>query len=158
MTDIDMPGCAPAVQVNSLPAMTSNAVARVRALESEVLQLEQKPIATHHLIHAGLYHRTICIPAGVVLTGALIKRATTLIFHGDATIATGEDTIRVTGHHVLAGAAHRKQAFLAHADTWLTMSFPTAAKTVEQAEEEFTDEAHLLFSRHGENVINITGE
>lgn len=141
-----------------IPASSNEALAKIRALERLNLQLPQTPITTHHLIHAGMYARTITIPAGVVLTGALIKRATILIVNGEATVATGEDSKRLVGYHVLAASAHRKQAFLAHTDTQLTMLFPTNAKDVSTAEAEFTDEADLLFSRHGENVTNITGE
>lgn len=132
------------------------AVDRIRNLEALCLEREQTPIVTHHLIHAGMYARTITIPAGIVLTGALIKRATILILNGDATMATGEDNVRLTGYHVLSAGAHRKQAFLAHADTQLTMLFPTAARDILTAEAEFTDEADRLISRHCENVVTIT--
>lgn len=149
----------PALQ-RSIPPMSLAAVDRVRAFEVENLKREQVPIVTHHLIHAGMYARTITIPAGVVLTGALIKRATILIVNGDAQVARGDDTVRLTGYHVLPASAHRKQAFYSYADTDLTMLFPTAAQDVRAAEEEFTDEAELLFSRRedAENVIIITGE
>jgi hypothetical protein len=142
----------------SIPRMSASAVAAVAALEQCILQCEQHPITTHHLLHAGMYARTITIPAGVVLTGALIKRATVLIVNGDTTVATGEDSIRITGYCVLPASAGRKQAFVAHADTQLTMLFPTQATDVRAAEEEFTDEADRLFSRRGENVITITEE
>lgn len=145
-------------QLAIVPGMTSAAINRLRVFEALSLEREQVPITTHHLLHAGMYHRTIMIPADVVLTGALIKRATTLTIHGDATVATGGKPMRITGYQVIPASAHRKQAFIAHADTWLTMAFPTQAKTVEEAEAEFTDEAERLFSRHGENIINITGE
>ena len=35
----------------------------------------QVPIETRHVLHAGMYARTICIPAGVLITGALVKVA-----------------------------------------------------------------------------------
>jgi hypothetical protein len=148
----------PATRAPSLPAMSGAAVDKIRALEQINLQQEQTPIVTHHLIHAGMYHRTIKIDAGVVLTGALIKRATTVTVSGDALVSTGDYAVRLVGYHVLPASAHRKQAFLANTETHITMCFPTKAKTVEEAEAEFTDEADLLFSRTGENVINITGE
>lgn len=123
------------------------------------MQAPQLPIATHHVIHGGLYARTIRIPAGTLLTGAEIKRATLLIFNGHASIAVDDGTIELVGYHVLPASAGRKQAFLAHADTDLTMIFPTAAMTVEACEAEFTDEAHLLMSRHSDrNTVTITGE
>jgi hypothetical protein len=138
--------------------MSAAAIGKVRALDSLLIQCAQEPITTHHLIHAGMYARTITIPVGVVLTGVLIKRATILIFNGEALVATGEGTVHLKGYHVLPASANRKQAYHALADTQLTMLFPTTADNVQDAEEEFTDEADLLFSRHGENVTNITGE
>jgi hypothetical protein len=68
--------------------------------------------------------------------------------------------VHVQGYAVLPASAGRKQAFVAQADTRLTMVFPTSAKTVEQAEREFTDEIYLLGSRHGAaaNHVVITGE
>lgn len=142
----------------AIHAMCAASISYIREFEKLNAARPQTAIATHHLIHAGMYARTIMIPAGVVLTGALIKLATTLIMSGDATVANGETNIRLTGYHVIPASKHRKQAFLAHADTHLTMLFPTSAKDILTAEDEFTDEAELLFSRHGENVINITGE
>jgi hypothetical protein len=145
---------------HALERMSPAAVDRVRAFEVENLARAQVPIATHHLIHAGMYARTIMIPAGVGLTGALIKRATTLILAGDALAYGGAGVVdeaqHFRGYHVIPARAFRKTAFLAYEDTYLTMIFPTTARTVEEAEREFTDEADLLFSRRGENVINIT--
>lgn len=145
--------------IQSLPAMSPEAVTAVRGLEALSMSIGgQVPICTDHLIHGGMYTRTICIPAGVVLTGALLKVPTVLVLHGDVTAFTGTDEVRLTGFHVLPGSAGRKSAFIAHADTHMTMVFPSGAQTVEAAEEEFTDEAHLLISRTGENRITITGE
>lgn len=144
--------------IMALPASSPRQLGMVYELERVNSRLPQVPIATHHLLHAGMYHRTITIPAGVRLTGALIKRATTLTLSGDATFTAGDGLVRLTGYHVIPASAHRKQAFYAHADTSLTMSFPTKAQTVREAEEEFTDEHEMLFSRRGENITSITGE
>lgn len=142
-----------AIQHIMLPAIADATLAAMRQFEQQVAQCEQAPITTYHLIHAGMYARTITIPAGVVLTGALIKRATILIVNGDVSVNGG---MRLTGYNVLPASAHRKQAFLAHSDTQLTMLFPTDAKDISAAEEEFTDEADRLFSRQGENVVSVT--
>lgn len=142
-----------------LPAMADAAIERVRKIETEVLRHEQVEIVTRHVLHAGMYARTVTLPAGAVIAGAEVKRATILIVNGDVAVAIGEDkSIRLTGYHVLTGSARRKQAFVAFAETDLTMVFPTAAETVEQAEAEFTDEVDKLASRRGENIITITGE
>lgn len=143
-----------------IPAMAPAAINKVRQLEAITRELPQVDIATDHVLHGGMYARTICIPAGVVLTGVFIRVPTLLVFNGNATVNAGDEPVTLAGYHVLAASAHRRQAFLAHQDTQLTMVFSTLAKSVEEAEDEFTDEAHLLFSRKPDaiNRINITGE
>jgi hypothetical protein len=131
----------------SLPAMSVDALEKVRRVEACLMEMPQADIPTAHLLHAGLYARTIRIPAGVVLTGALIKLATVLVLSGRATVYTGNEALELCGYHVLPASAGRKQVFVAHEDTDLTMLFPSTALSVEDAEAEFTDEAHLLLSR-----------
>ncbi|HSV48351.1 MAG TPA: hypothetical protein VLJ58_21360 [Ramlibacter sp.] len=124
------------------------AIGKVRALESALLaQEDQVEIPTNHVLHAGMYARTVRIPAGHAVTGALIKVPTVLIVNGDVVLYTGDGTVHLTGYHVLPAAAGRKTAFAAIGDTDLTMLFPTQAATVDQAEREFTDEFDALLSR-----------
>jgi hypothetical protein len=143
-----------------LPAMTDQAVAAVREMEARQMRMEQVPIRTDHLIHGGMYARTICLPAGAALTGALLKVATVLIVHGDCTVFTGDGELYLRGFNVLPGSAGRKTAFIAHSDTHMTMVFPSDAKSVAQAEDQFTDEPHLLMSRRDSSgdTVTITGE
>jgi hypothetical protein len=142
-----------------LPAMAADDVEKVQRLESQMLEREQVAIQTIHHFHAGLYSRTIRIPAGVMLTGALIRIPTLLILSGHSTVFRGGLPLELCGYHVLPGEAGRKQAFLAHADTDLTMIFATQATTVEEAEAEFTEETNLLMSRQQSgDVICTTGE
>ncbi|WP_249359260.1 hypothetical protein [Cupriavidus sp. 2SB] len=139
----------PAV-VPDIPPMSAEDVERVRRLENQVLARPQVSLRTDHVLHAGMYARTVCLPPDTLLTGALIKIATTLVISGDVLVFTGGETRRLVGYHVLAATAGRKQAFIACAETHITMIFPTQATTVEQAEAEFTDEADRLMSRkHG---------
>lgn len=150
----------PAQTGNRVPAMSVEAIEKARALEAITRELPQVPIATEHVLHAGMYARTILIPAGVLLTGAFIQVPTLLIFDGHAHVNTTGDGIELCGHHVLAASAGRRQVFMSHADTHLTMVFPTTAATVQEAEEQFTNEAHLLASRNADavNLTTITGE
>lgn len=141
-----------------MPAMSEQAIDNVRSLEQAILERRQRAIPTEHVLHGGMYYRTICIPAGVVITGAEIKVATVLIVVGDVTVFVGDSEFRVSGHERVPASAGRKVGFYAHADTWLTMIFPTGAKTVEEAESQFTDEAERLWSRRGVNHTLITGE
>lgn len=145
---------------NVIPSMGVMAIDKVRALETEMRKMPQGPVDTHHVLHAGQYARTVMIPAGTLITGALIKIATILIVCGDCTVFVGDDVVRLTGYNVMATGARRKQAFIAHSDTYLTMVFATKAETIEQAEDEFTDEGDMLLSRSevGRNTILITGE
>jgi len=140
--------------------MSNASIQKVRVLEKEALKHPQVGIPTHHLIHGGTYVRTILLPAGVLLTGARIKVATVIIVSGDVVVFRGDDAAELQGYHVLAASANRKQAFAARQDTHITMFFPSEAKSVEEAEDFFTDESSLLFSRyaHAVNTINITGE
>lgn len=130
-----------------LPAMSAQAVDMVRRLETVTRQCPQILVPTEHTLHAGLYSRTIRLPAGVVLTGVLIKIPTMVIVNGDCSVHTGEQLIDLRGHTVIEAAAGRKQVFITRSETSITMLFATSASTVEQAENEFTDEAHLLMSR-----------
>lgn len=140
--------------------MTDVAIDKVRQLTDIISQYPQTDIVTTHSLHGGVYTRTIMIPAGVILTGALIKIPTTLIVSGKVTVYVGEQPSHFDGYNVLAASANRKQAFVAHTDTYLTMIFKTDAVTVEEAEEQFTDEFLLLSSRHPESINHfiITGE
>ena len=153
MTELDIPRAC-------LPAMSVEAIDQVRTAEREMLALPQVEIHTSHLIHGGMYARTILMPKGVAMTGVLVKRPTTLVLIGDVLVYTGDGVLHLQGQQVIPASAWRKQAFMANEDTWLTMIFPTSATTVEQAEREFTDEVGLLMSRDRPdlNHITITGE
>jgi hypothetical protein len=141
--------------------MSAAAIANVQAIERNVLACPQEDIHTSHILHAGLYSRTIVIPAEFVLTGALIKIPTLLFISGDVLVSCGDNQwMHIKGRAELPARAGRKQAFITAAETSVTMIFPTKAATVEQAEAEFTDDTDILFSRRDPelNTIVITGE
>jgi len=141
--------------------MNPVAIDQVRRLEAVARGLPQVAIETHHVLHAGLYARTVRVPAGVVITGVLVKIATLLVIDGDVLVHVDDDApLRLQGHHVLPAAAGRKQAFLALADTHITMIFASGAASVAEAEAEFTDEVENLVSRRdaARNRTLITGE
>ncbi|MBS0323587.1 MAG: hypothetical protein JSR19_07015 [Proteobacteria bacterium] len=146
------------VAAPSIPATPPAALDAVYRFEEALGSLPQIDMPTQHVIHAGLYARTITVPAGCAITGALIKRTTLLVINGDATVFTGQGNARLKGYNVLPASAGRKQAFLAHEDTHITMIFPTCATSVEEAEREFTDEHDLLMSHANVNDVIITGE
>ena len=71
------------VAQTKISPMTELEVNKVRCMENEILKAPQVKIATQHIIHAGVYARTIVVPAGVILTGSLMKIPTVLIINGD---------------------------------------------------------------------------
>lgn len=145
-----------ALRRETIPAIGDEDLARLTEFEGRVLQAPQVPVCTDHVLHAGQYTRTLFMPQGMVITGALVKIPTTLIVQGDALVSVGDEPRRLKGYAVLAAAAHRKQAFVALEDTHLTMTFPTKARTVEEAEREFTDDADRLASRLPEAINTFT--
>jgi hypothetical protein len=82
-----------------------------------------------------------------------------LIVEGDCGLLVDDKWFRVDGYHVFACAARRKQACWTIKPTQFTMIFPSDAKTVEEAEEQFTDETEKLLSRKqdGGDIFTVTG-
>ena len=142
-------------------AMSEDSLQQAREAEAIIGSLPQIAIATDHVLHAGVYTRTVFLPKGSVIAGALIKRSTNIIISGHVIVFIGDDKAKeYKGYAVIAASANRKQVFVAKADTNLTMFFSTKADNIKQAEEEFTNEAENLMSRqHGSiNSVTITGE
>ena len=144
--------------IRPIGAMRAEQIAQVQALEAALLDLPQVEVQTQHVFHAGLYGRTITMPPGAVLTGALIKRSTLLIVAGHCHMFGADGARILQGYHVLPASAGRKQAFHAIEATSMTMLFATDATTVEEAEREFTDEFDKLLSHQQRNDTTITGE
>ena len=140
--------------------MTKEEINVVYRIESVLKQLPQETIATEHIIHGGIYSRTIFMPKGLVITSAEIKIPTTLTICGQAKIYLGNNLIEADGYIVVPASAGRKQVIYAVSDVYLTMSFKTSSTTIEEVEQEFTDYYKDLISRHEDavNIINITGE
>lgn len=144
----------------SLPATKPEMLEAIERLtEWQLAHDEGLELQTEHLIHGGMYVRTVAMPAGMVLTGALIKRPTVVIVTGSCGVLTGEEWTRLDGYNVLPASAGRKQVFISLSAVVISMMFPTQAKTVEEAERDFTDEAERLLSRRQDvNRVVITGE
>lgn len=148
-----------AISAPTLPATMPKMIDALKALDEQLIGHEPVELPTEHVIHAGMYVRTIAMPAGMVLTGALIKRATLVIVTGSAAVLVGEDWLRLEGYNVLPASAGRKQVFVSYSSVIISMAFPTEARTVEDAEREFTDDADRLLSRRqNANTVFITEE
>lgn len=132
--------------------------AAIREADDQVL------VPLVHSLHGGLYTRTARIPAGVTIASALIKIPTTLLVVGDFSVmrVDGGQCLwdRYSGTQVFAADAGRRMVYTCHSDVIMTMAFPSRARTVSEAEAEFTDEPHLLQSAGGaaDVVINTHEE
>ena len=142
----------------NIQTMESNDIALTNKIEEAILECEQVPVETLHTIHSGIYTRTIHIPAGTVVAGAFIKIPTTLIATGNLRVTIGSKVVNIKGTRVITAKANRKQVAFALEDSSVIMCFATKAKTVKEAEKEFTDDWARLMSNTNSNLINITGE
>jgi hypothetical protein len=144
----------------TIPGMTDVGIQQARRVEQLVAEMPQAIDTTEHQLHAGVYSRTVLIPKGVAACGALVKRSTNLVISGDILVTVGHVQRRYTGYATIAASANRKQTFYAFEDTYLTMYFSTESVTIEDAENEFTDEGALLMSRKPGSInhVTVTGE
>lgn len=119
----------------------------VRELERHMIELPQVDLSTSNLVHGGMCARTIFIPAGTVLTGALTNCDNICIMQGDISVTTDEGTQRLTGFHVLPAKSGAKRAGWAHDDTYWTCIWPTELTDIADIENEMTSESALLQTR-----------
>lgn len=128
----------------------SGSLEQVVAFQNALSELPQRECPTDHLIHGSIYARTIFIPAGTVLVGALTNLDNICIVNGDITVTTDDSVVRLTGYHVIPASKGYKRVGLAHSDTYWTTLIHTQTTSVVEAENEMTNEAHLLQTRNKE--------
>lgn len=116
----------------------------VRAAEAAMRNAPNQAVdalRTEQFLYAGLYVRTLSVPAGVVFTGAMVNPDTVMIVSGDLSLTCGDGTVKtLMGYNVLRCAGKRKQLFRTHTDVNITIVYPTKATTTSEGEKEFTDE------------------
>lgn len=126
--------------------MTTEAIEKVREFEKMVEHIPSIDIETTHDFHAGMYARTVLVPANSIITGVLIKCATLVIIQGDVTVFIGGESRYLTGYNIISASPNRKQVFRTYTDTYITMVFPSNATSIDEAEHEFTDEVDKLIT------------
>jgi hypothetical protein len=132
----------------SLPPASAEILQKIALVEARLRPREKSlDVEMQHHLHAGMYARTCRLAPNMVITSVLIKIPTLLIVNGDCVVLAGDNWFELKGYNVIRAGAGRKQIYVTRAATEITMIFPTAAQTVEEAEAEFTDEADSLLSR-----------
>jgi hypothetical protein len=140
-------------------SMPEAAKAELYALQRQWSDLPQVDMPVHHVLHGGMYARTIEVPEGTLVIGVHVVVPTVVIIEGRGTLWAGGEQVSVDGYYVLAGEKNRKQMFHASARTRVTMVAASTARSVEEAEQQFTDEPESLISRRSDaRVVIITGE
>ena len=69
---------------------------KVRRLGEVLKALPQIPFITEHLLHAGMYTRTVRLPPDTVCAAVLIKLPTVLIIQGACRVYSDDELIEVT--------------------------------------------------------------
>ena len=147
-----------AILGNTIPTTTQESIEKVIAIENRLRQHEQAKISTEHIFHAGMYIRTVRLVPNTVFTSALIKIPTLVVINGICELYAGDQWIHLEGYNVVPADAGRKGIYVTRGIVEITMIFPSNAKTVEEAEAQFTDEAASLLSRTQDNdIIVFTG-
>ena len=132
----------------TLPPTTPEIMEKIALVEARIRPHENTlRVEMEHSLHAGMYARTCRLAAYQVITSVLIKIPTLLIVNGDCIVLAGDEWKELRGYNVLNAPAGRKQIYVTRGETEITMIFPSNAKTVEEAEDEFSDESANLLSR-----------
>jgi hypothetical protein len=144
---------------NALPPASEETIRKIRLVEDRIREhCFPVDIQTEHILHGGMYARTVRLAANVIVTNVIIKVPTMLVVSGSCNLLAGEEWVRLDGYYVIPTLPGRKQIVVTIEETDFTMLFPTRAKTVEEAEAQFSDEAESLYSRtQGDDLYLITG-
>ena len=110
-------------------------------------QQPQVDLNTTHVLSGEIYSRTIFIPAGVSLVGAIHKKDHINIMVGDITVTTDTGMKRLTGYNVFPTKAGIRRVGFAHQDTYWTSVIHTKETELEKIEEDITPDSHKLQTR-----------
>nr|WP_198983068.1 hypothetical protein [Herbaspirillum sp. ASV7] len=115
-------------------------LALVNRLEQEMNHMPQADIPVWNHWAPGVYARTILIPAGVMLTGAVHKTEHLCIISGDHEFTTDEGMQRITHpHHIMLSKPGAKRAGYSHADTYFTTVHATDERDLDKLVLELCD-------------------
>lgn len=104
-------------------------------------------LLTKMLIHGRMCARSIFMPAGTLLTGALLRRDNIFIVFGDVEVTTDGGVKRLQGMNVIPASAGFKRVVIALADSYLVTIHHTDLLDVTEVENEMTEEADRLQTR-----------
>jgi hypothetical protein len=92
------------VQMGATLPASRNLAALSRVEEFIRTQTPQAHVQTEHVIHGGMYARTVAC-AGNAICGCLYKVPTMLVVNGAAKVYVGEGWTELSGYNVIAASA-----------------------------------------------------
>lgn len=101
-------------------------------------------VETGHLVHGGLYARTMKVKAGMLVIGKVhLKDHVCFLTKGDISVMTDEGMMRVEAPFSLACKAGIKRIGLAHTDTeWVSVHLSNLTD-IKELEDELTIDSDL---------------
>jgi hypothetical protein len=137
-----------------LPPTSKDGIEKISRFEDVARTMPQVKLDFEHVLHGGMYARTVRLAARVAITSVLIKIPTVIVVNGLCRVFA-DKWFDLEGFNVIPASDGRKMIYITAAPTQITMFFPSNAETVEEAEKEFTDEYEDLLSERNDVV---TGE
>ena len=144
-------GSAPDMDLELLPNIPSRD--QIDRLESHLLNAEAQgygvEMETWHHFADGLVARTVFIPAGTVLTGAVHKEEHMNVCFGDIEVWTEQGMKRLTGYNVIPSLPGTKRVGRTFGDTWWTTVHlnPQNERDIAKLEDALIEDPSGLQSR-----------
>ena len=115
---------------------------KIEAFNELLQQFHQEYLPVQHLVHGGMYARTIRVKAGMYAVGAMLNHDNISVMVGDCTCSTNDGMMRLTGFNVVPASAGVKRVGYFHSDTdWtMIMRIPDGMRDVDEIEQYITCE------------------
>lgn len=114
---------------------------KVNLIEAEMRKQPQVSLPLRHYFADGVYGRELFIPAGIMLTGKIHKRAQiNILSKGTIQVLTENGVVEVSAPFTVVSPPSTKRIALAVTDCVWTTFLPTDETDPEKIETEFTAE------------------
>lgn len=124
--------------------------------ERELLKREQVEMPVTHYFAPGMYVRSLFIPAGVCLTGAIHRHAhLNIIAQGDISVLTEDGVQRFQAPRVLLSSVGIKRVGYTHSDTtWITChTNPTDESDIKKLEAMYVTNDYAQLERDEVKIL-----
>lgn len=146
-------------QQNRMLAASRHEIETVIEFRKHVLAAPQTPCKYKHLVHGGMYVRTMYVPADQLIAGVKLKAPTLTIIVGNVIVYRESGNLELTGYNVIPGSVGRLTAVYTHTKAAISMFIRTDLKDVAEIQRQTVEEPELLSPLDPEfHEIIVTGE